>query len=75
MLLREEDGRATAEIVCAGRPLALLVRDGHVAPVGATRVARTASSDDRMPGPGRISHAPVDGTCVWFERLLAEAAA
>ena len=32
--LREEDGRARAEIVCAGHPLALLVRDGHVAPVG-----------------------------------------
>jgi PAS domain S-box-containing protein len=35
LLLREEDGRATAEIVCAGHPLALLVRDGSVTPVGA----------------------------------------
>jgi PAS domain S-box-containing protein len=33
--LREEDGRATAEIVCAGHPLGLLVRGGHVRPVGA----------------------------------------
>jgi PAS domain S-box-containing protein len=35
MLLREEDGGATAEIVCAGHPLALLARDGKVEPIGA----------------------------------------
>ncbi|HTN23675.1 MAG TPA: GAF domain-containing SpoIIE family protein phosphatase, partial [Solirubrobacteraceae bacterium] len=34
VLLREHDGRATAEIVCAGHPLALLARDGRVEPVG-----------------------------------------
>ncbi len=34
MILREQDGRATAEIVCAGHPLALLARDGDVVPVG-----------------------------------------
>jgi PAS domain S-box-containing protein len=34
VLLGEEDGHATAEIVCAGHPLALLVRDGTVVPVG-----------------------------------------
>ena len=28
VLLREDDGRATAEIVCAGHPLPLLARDG-----------------------------------------------
>ena len=35
VLLREHDGRATAEIVCAGHPLPLLASDGHVRPVGA----------------------------------------
>jgi serine phosphatase RsbU (regulator of sigma subunit) len=34
VLLREHDGRAFADIVCAGHPLGLLVRDGGVAPVG-----------------------------------------
>ncbi|MEA2148172.1 MAG: hypothetical protein QOD69_2 [Solirubrobacteraceae bacterium] len=34
VLLREHDGRAVAEIVCAGHPLGLLVRDGAVRPVG-----------------------------------------
>ncbi|MEA2190814.1 MAG: hypothetical protein QOI73_935 [Solirubrobacteraceae bacterium] len=34
VLLREQDGHATAEIICAGHPLALLVRDGRVTPVG-----------------------------------------
>ena len=34
VLLREHDGRATAEIVCAGHPLALLAREGRVEPVG-----------------------------------------
>jgi PAS domain S-box-containing protein len=34
VLLREEDGQATAEIVCAGHPLVLLARDGTVQPVG-----------------------------------------
>jgi serine phosphatase RsbU (regulator of sigma subunit) len=34
VLLREEDDRAVAEIVCAGHPLGLLVRDGDVRPVG-----------------------------------------
>ena len=34
MMLREQDGRASAEIVCAGHPLALLARDGTVRPVG-----------------------------------------
>jgi serine phosphatase RsbU (regulator of sigma subunit) len=35
VVLREDDGGATAEIVCAGHPLGLLVRGGHVRPVGA----------------------------------------
>jgi PAS domain S-box-containing protein len=35
VLLREHDGRATAEIVCAGHPLPLLASDGGVRPVGA----------------------------------------
>jgi PAS domain S-box-containing protein len=34
VVLREHDGRATAEIVCAGHPLPLLARDGQVRPVG-----------------------------------------
>jgi PAS domain S-box-containing protein len=34
VLLREEDGHATGEIVCAGHPLPLLARDGTVEPVG-----------------------------------------
>jgi PAS domain S-box-containing protein len=34
VLLRERDGRATAEIVCAGHPLPLRARDGRVEPVG-----------------------------------------
>jgi PAS domain S-box-containing protein len=34
VLLREDGGRATAEIVCAGHPLPLLARDGKVEPVG-----------------------------------------
>ena len=34
VLLREHDGRATAEIVCAGHPLPLLARDGDARPVG-----------------------------------------
>ncbi len=34
VLLREHEGAATAEIVCAGHPLALLARDGQVRPVG-----------------------------------------
>ena len=34
VLLHENDGRASAEIVCAGHPLPLLARDGHVEPVG-----------------------------------------
>ena len=34
VLLREHEGQATAEIVCAGHPLALLARDGRVEPVG-----------------------------------------
>jgi serine phosphatase RsbU (regulator of sigma subunit) len=34
VLLREEAGRASAEVVCAGHPLALLVRDGDVRTVG-----------------------------------------
>jgi PAS domain S-box-containing protein len=35
VLLREdEDGRATAQIVCAGHPLPLLVRGGKVRPIG-----------------------------------------
>jgi PAS domain S-box-containing protein len=34
VLLREHDGRATAEVVCAGHPLPLLVRAGRVQPVG-----------------------------------------
>ncbi len=35
VLLREEGGRATAEVVCAGHPLPLLASDGTVRPVGA----------------------------------------
>jgi len=34
MLLREENGGASAEIVCAGHPLVLLARDGSVTPIG-----------------------------------------
>ncbi|MDX6678658.1 MAG: hypothetical protein QOE31_2710 [Solirubrobacteraceae bacterium] len=34
VMLREDGERATAEIVCAGHPLPLLVRDGAVTPVG-----------------------------------------
>ncbi|MEA2154584.1 MAG: hypothetical protein QOE11_724 [Solirubrobacteraceae bacterium] len=34
VILREHDGRATAEVVCAGHPLPLLARDGDVQPVG-----------------------------------------
>jgi PAS domain S-box-containing protein len=34
VVLREDGERATAEIVCAGHPLPLLVRDGRVQPVG-----------------------------------------
>ncbi len=34
VLLHEHDGRATAEMVCAGHPLPLLVSDGLVRPVG-----------------------------------------
>jgi len=34
VLLREHSGGATAEIVCAGHPLPLLVGNGHVRPVG-----------------------------------------
>jgi PAS domain S-box-containing protein len=34
VLLHEHDGRATAEIVCAGHPLPLLARDGQARPVG-----------------------------------------
>ena len=34
VLLREHDGGASAEIVCAGHPLPLLARDGHARPVG-----------------------------------------
>jgi PAS domain S-box-containing protein len=34
VVLREHDGQATAEIVCAGHPLPLLVREGKVQPVG-----------------------------------------
>ena len=34
VVLREHEGRATAEMVCAGHPLPLLVRDGRVRPVG-----------------------------------------
>jgi PAS domain S-box-containing protein len=34
VLLREHDGDATADIICAGHPLALLVRDGRVTPIG-----------------------------------------
>ncbi len=34
VLLREHDGGATAEIVCAGHPLPLLARDGRATPVG-----------------------------------------
>ena len=50
VLLREHDGRATAEIVCAGHPLPLHVRGRHVEQVGefspmlgAYRVERLAS--------------------------------
>ncbi len=35
VLLREHDGQADAEIVCAGHPLPLLTSDGEVRPVGA----------------------------------------
>ena len=35
VLLREHDGRATAELVCAGHPLPLLASDGQVRQVGA----------------------------------------
>jgi PAS domain S-box-containing protein len=35
VLLREHNGRATAEIVCAGHPQPLLAGDGQVRPVGA----------------------------------------
>jgi PAS domain S-box-containing protein len=35
LLLREDGERATAELVCAGHPLPLLVRDGGVRAVGA----------------------------------------
>ena len=35
VLLREGDGVAAAEIICAGHPLPLLVRDGRVTPLGA----------------------------------------
>jgi len=34
VLLREHDGRATAEMVCAGHPLPLLARDEQARPVG-----------------------------------------
>jgi PAS domain S-box-containing protein len=34
VLLREHERRASAEVVCAGHPLPLLVRDGSVRPVG-----------------------------------------
>ncbi|MEA2192054.1 MAG: hypothetical protein QOI73_2175, partial [Solirubrobacteraceae bacterium] len=34
VLLREHDGAATAEIVCAGHPLPLLARGGEATPVG-----------------------------------------
>ncbi len=34
VLLREDAGRATADIICAGHPLALLSREGGVEPVG-----------------------------------------
>ncbi len=34
VLLREHDGAATAQIVCAGHPLPLLVRDGQARTVG-----------------------------------------
>jgi len=35
VLLREERGRASAEIICAGHPLPLLLRRGRAEPVGA----------------------------------------
>jgi PAS domain S-box-containing protein len=35
VLLREHDGQATAQIICAGHPLPLLVRDGQAWAVGA----------------------------------------
>ena len=34
LLCEDEDGGATAQIVCAGHPLPLLVRDGAVRPIG-----------------------------------------
>jgi len=34
LLGEDEDGRATAQVVCAGHPLPLLVRDGAVRPIG-----------------------------------------
>jgi PAS domain S-box-containing protein len=34
VVLREDGGRATAEVICAGHPLPLLVRDRAVRPVG-----------------------------------------
>jgi serine phosphatase RsbU (regulator of sigma subunit)/PAS domain-containing protein len=34
VVLREDGARASAELICAGHPLPLLVRDGHVQPVG-----------------------------------------
>jgi len=35
LLHEDEDGGARAEIICAGHPLPLLVRDGAVRPIGA----------------------------------------
>jgi PAS domain S-box-containing protein len=65
--LREAGGRATAEMVCAGHPLPLLVRDGRVRPVGAFspmlgayRVASWGRSTVEL-GPGDVLVLYTDG--------------
>jgi serine phosphatase RsbU (regulator of sigma subunit)/PAS domain-containing protein len=49
VLLRRRDGRATATVLCAGHPPALLVRDGSAQPVGRPGPVVGAWEDSTWP--------------------------